>query len=107
MPCGRPALRPSSAPNTYLHAGVTCSRRTIQLMPTRSLTCSRADAAKQLSVYARLCSLPRNYWLLFVAPSAFTQYALRAVNSRPGLFLMISCSAWNPGCGNCGRKLKT
>ena len=47
-----PSLRPSSTPNTYLHPGVGCSRRTIQLIPNRSLTCSPADAAEQLSDYA-------------------------------------------------------
>ncbi len=63
-PLCRPVLRPSSAPNTYLPPGVRCSWRIIQLMPNRSLTCSRAEAAEQVSDYAaRLVSsadLPRS-----------------------------------------------
>jgi hypothetical protein len=61
----RPALRPSSALNTYVHPGVLCSSRIIQLTPNRSLTCSRADAAEQLSDYA----LTRPVAQLLVTPS--------------------------------------
>src|SRR6476469_11171846 len=40
------------------------------------------------------------------ASVASTQYPVRAFISYADLFLTFSASAWNPGCGDWGRKLR-
>jgi hypothetical protein len=79
----RPALRPSSTLNTYVHPGVGCSSRIIQLTPNRSLTCSRADAAERLSDYPlhvrlhltfRVCSSRCAARMRCIATSAETNF---------------------------------